>query len=96
MKNPFVYIMASKRNGTLYVGVTSDLVKRVFQHKEGTFKGYSKTYGTDMLVYYEQAENMEVAIVREKRMKDWKRLWKIRLIEEMNPDWKDLYYDIRD
>lgn len=95
-KNPYVYIMASKRNGTLYIGVTSDLVKRVYQHKSGEVDGFSKEHNAKVLVYYEQHGDMENAIIREKQLKKWERLWKLRLIEEMNPDWEDLYYRIRD
>jgi len=88
--------MASKKNGTLYIGVTSDLMKRVHQHKEGVIEGFSKKYDTTMLVYYQAAETMEAVIIREKQMKEWKRLWKIRVIEEMNPEWEDLYLKIRE
>ena len=94
MKQPAVYILASKRNGTLYIGVTSNLVQRIHQHKNDEVEGFSKKYQTHMLVYFEQHETMEPAIIREKRLKEWKRAWKIRLIEEMNPHWKDLYNDL--
>ena len=87
----FVYIMASQRNGTLYTGVTSNLPLRVAQHKEGTFGGFSKRYSCKMLVWFEQHGDMEQAILREKRIKEWKRQWKLRLIEEMNPRWEDLF-----
>ena len=90
-KGGFVYIMASQRNGTLYVGVTSDLPGRVGQHKEGTADGFTRRYGCKMLVWFEQYGEIESAIRREKQMKEWKRLWKLRVIEEMNPDWDDLY-----
>ena len=83
--------MASQRNGTLYTGVTSDLLCRVAQHKAGTFGGFSDRYGCKMLVWFEQHGEIETAIQREKRIKEWKRLWKLRLIEEMNPGWVDLY-----
>ncbi len=86
--------MASKRNGTLYVGFTSNLVKRVYEHKHNMVKGFTQRYGVHMLVYYEQHENHESAIQREKQLKVWKRKWKIRIIEEMNPEWKDLYEEI--
>ena len=86
-----VYIMASWRNGTLYVGVTSDLLKRVHQHKEGTYDGFTKKYSVNRLVWYEIHDNAEAAITREKHMKAWKRIWKIRVIEEKNPEWMDLY-----
>ena len=87
----FVYIMASQRNGTLYTGVTSNLPLRVAQHKEGTFGGFSQRYSCKMLVSFEQHGDMEQAILREKRIKEWKRQWKLRLIEEMNPRWEDLF-----
>lgn len=94
MKQPAVYIMASKRNGTLYVGVTSDLAVRVWQHRNDVVEGFTKKYGVHMLVYFELHDDMESAIVREKRLKKWNREWKLRLIEEMNPDWDDLYESI--
>jgi putative endonuclease len=87
----YVYILASKRNGTLYIGVTNDLVRRVYEHKNGLVEGFTKKYGVHSLVYYEQCEDIESAIQREKRLKFWHRKWKIRLIEEANLDWKDLY-----
>ncbi len=90
-KGGFVYIMASARNGTLYIGVTSDLPGRVWQHKGGIFGGFTAKYGCKMLVWFEQHGEIESAIKREKQMKGWKRLWKLRVIEEMNPDWDDLY-----
>jgi putative endonuclease len=89
-----VYILASKRNGTLYVGVTSNLVQRIWQHKEKAVKGFTADYGVDRLVYYELHGNAEAAITREKRVKAWRRAWKLRLIEAMNPDWRDLYEEI--
>jgi len=95
MKHPVVYILASQRNGTLYIGVTSDLVQRVWQHKNDVFEGFTKEYGVHMLVYFELHEDMESAIIREKRLKKWNREWKLRLIEEKNPEWKDLYDSIR-
>lgn len=94
MKQPAVYILASKRNGTLYVGVTSDLAVRVWQHRNDVVEGFTKKYGVHMLVYFELHEDLESAIVREKRLKKWNRAWKLRLIEEMNPDWDDLYESI--
>jgi putative endonuclease len=94
MKQPAVYILASQRNGTLYVGVTSDLPGRVWQHKNDVADGFTKTYGVHILVYFELHDDMESAIVREKRLKKWNRAWKLRLIEEMNPDWNDLYESI--
>ncbi len=93
-KQPAVYILASKRNGTLYVGVTSDLVKRIWEHKNNMLAGFSKRYNVHQLVWYELHDNMESAILREKRLKDWKRAWKLRLIESINPDWHDLYNSI--
>ncbi|MFA4999332.1 MAG: GIY-YIG nuclease family protein [Parcubacteria group bacterium] len=89
-----VYILASKRNGTLYTGVTSDLKKRVIEHKEGLIKGFTKKYGVNNLVHYEFTENPQSAIQREKYLKNWNRKWKLRLIEENNPDWKDLYEEL--
>ena len=94
MKQPAVYILASQRNGTLYIGVTSDLVQRVWQHKNDVVEGFTKKYGVHRLVYYELHDDVENAIIREKRLKKWNRAWKLRLIEEMNADWKDLYESI--
>jgi putative endonuclease len=91
VKQPCVYILASERNGTLYTGVTSDLVGRIWQHKNDVVPGFSNQYGVHTLVWYEVHEVMESAIGREKNIKAWKRLWKLRLIEEVNPDWNDLY-----
>ena len=93
-KQPTVYILASERNGTLYTGVTSDLVKRVWEHRSNMVEGFTKRYGVHHLVWYEVHENMESAILREKRIKDWKRSWKLKLIEGMNPKWQDLYDSI--
>lgn len=93
-KVPVVYILASKKNGTLYTEVTSDLAKRVWEHKNNLIKGFTKRYGVHSLVWYEVHESMESAIVREKRLKDWKRLWKLELIERNNPEWLDLYNTI--
>ena len=90
-KQPGVYILASKRNGTLYVGVTSDLVKRVWEHKNNMVEGFTKQYNVHELVWYEPHESMESAIVREKRLKDWKRAWKLKLIESKYPEWLDLF-----
>ena len=87
----YIYIMASKRNGTLYVGVTNNLLKRVYEHKNDLVEGFTKRYGIHRLVYYEQVADINSAIQREKRLKKWRRQWKIELIEQMNPDWKDLY-----
>ena len=90
-KHPAVYILASKRNGTLYIGVTSDLVKRIWEHKNNVVDGFTKRYGIHNLVWYEMHESMQSAIEREKKLKDWKRAWKLDLIEKENPDWQDLY-----
>jgi len=94
MKNYYVYILASKRNGTLYVGITSDLVKRVFEHKQGVVEGFSKKHNVKDLVYYEVFDDVDNAIHREKRLKKYTRKAKLKLIEGMNPDWDDLYEDI--
>ena len=94
MKQPCVYILASERRGTLYTGVTSDLLRRVWQHKNGTAESFTKRYGVHTLVWYESHETMESAIAREKSVKEWRRVWKIKLIEEGNPTWRDLYEDI--
>ena len=93
-KQFFVYILASKRNGTLYIGVTSDLLKRIWQHKNKLFDGFSKKYEVDKLVYYEIFPDSLSAIKREKRIKKWRRVWKLRIIEEKNPEWKDLFQEI--
>jgi len=90
----YVYILASGRNGTIYVGLTSDLWKRVFEHKNGFVEGFTKRYGVKMLVYYEAIENFEAALQREKRMKEWNRIWKLHLIETINPAWRDLSDDL--
>ncbi len=94
MKTAFVYILASKRNGTLYTGVTSDLPKRVAQHKQDVVKGFTSKYGVHRLVWYEVHGDIIEAIRRERKIKAWRRKWKLRLIEEMNPEWKDLHADI--
>ncbi|NVM23598.1 MAG: GIY-YIG nuclease family protein [Desulfobacterales bacterium] len=94
-KQFYVYILASKPNGTLYVGVTSNLVQRVWQHKHNMVEGFSKKYSVKTLVYYEVHDNAESAITREKQIKKWRRAWKLRLIEEKNPQWNDLYNRIR-
>jgi putative endonuclease len=86
-----VYLLASRRNGTLYIGVTSNLIKRVWEHKENFVEGFTKKYAVHDLVWYEQHETMAAAIAREKALKEWKRAWKLELIEQANPDWKDLY-----
>jgi len=91
MKPGYVYIMASGRNGTLYIGVTSDLVKRVWEHRNGVVEGFTRKYGCKLLVWYEVHDELDRARYRELQMKKWKRLWKLREIEEMNPECKDLY-----
>ncbi len=88
---PCVYLLASKRDGTLYVGVTSDLHSRMQQHVNGTFEGFTKRYGVRTLIYYEMHDTMAQAISREKRIKEWKRAWKVRLIQSVNPEWLDLF-----
>lgn len=95
MKKQFcVYMLASKKNGTLYIGVTSNLTKRVWEHKHGVVEGFTEKYGVHNLVWYEPHETAESAITREKQMKEWKREWKVKRIVEKNPEWKDLYDEI--
>lgn len=89
-RSPTVYLLASRRNGTLYVGVTSDLLARLHQHRNGLIEGFTSDYGVKRLVWFETHETMESAILREKRIKKWNRQWKINLIEDANPDWDDL------
>lgn len=91
MKQPCVYILASRTNGTLYIGVTSNLIQRTWQHQTGVVEGFTKKYEVHRLVWYEMHETMESAILREKRLKKWNRAWKLQLISEMNPEWQDLY-----
>ena len=93
-RQPCVYILASKRNGTLYVGVTNDVVRRISEHKTGTAEGFTKKYNVKMLVYAEFHATMPEAILREKQMKKWTRAWKLALIEDGNPQWRDLYEDM--
>jgi putative endonuclease len=93
-KQPAVYILVSKRNGTLYIGVTSDLVKRIWEHRNSMVEGFTKRYGVHQLVWYELHGSMESAIEREKRLKEWRRKWKLELIESTNPEWQDLYHTI--
>ncbi len=93
-KHPCVYMLASRRNGTLYIGVTSDLVKRVWEHRNDLAEGFTKRYGVHTLVWYELHEEMPSAIAREKAMKEWKRRWKLDLIERDNPEWRDLYENV--
>ena len=90
----WVYILASRIGGTLYIGVTRDLIRRVYEHKMGLADGFTKKYGVHRLVHFEQYSDIEAAIVREKRLKKWNRSWKIQLIEEKNPNWDDLYPQI--
>ena len=94
IRNPTVYILASKRNGTLYVGVTSDPIKRMWEHKHGVVEGFTRMYRVHTLVYFEQHDRMGGAILREKQIKKWNRAWKVRLIEASNPEWRDLYPEI--
>jgi putative endonuclease len=91
MKTFYIYIMASKKNGTLYIGVTNDLRRRVWQHKNDMLEGFTKKYGVHYLVWYEATNDVQEAIQREKQMKKWNRQWKINLIESENPEWADLY-----
>ena len=94
MKTPCVYMLASKPNGTLYVGVTSNPIQRIWQHKNHWTEGFTKRYGVHLLVWYEVHESMESAVRREKAIKKWNRAWKIELIEKSNPTWRDLYDEI--
>ncbi|MBI1319766.1 MAG: GIY-YIG nuclease family protein [Candidatus Hydrogenedens sp.] len=93
-REPTVYILASKRNGTLYIGVTSDLERRLLEHREGRIPGFTKKYNVKMLVYHESDSDMSVMIEREKQLKKWNRAWKIELIEQDNPEWRDLAPEI--
>ncbi|MHC4886346.1 MAG: GIY-YIG nuclease family protein [Planctomycetota bacterium] len=95
-KRFFVYLLASHHNGTLYIGVTSNLTQRVWQHKEKQVEGFTKQYGVNQLVWFEEHSNAEAAITREKQLKKWKREWKVALSEEKNPRWVDLYPEILD
>ena len=94
MKNYYIYILSNKRNGTLYIGVTSNLIKRIQEHKNKLVDGFTKKYNVDKLVYYEQAEQINSALAREKSLKKYNREWKINLIEKENPNWNDLYDSI--
>ncbi len=94
-RRPAVYILASKRNGTLYIGVTSHLPKRVWEHKQDLVDGFTRRYQVHQLVWYELLDSMEAAIQLEKRMKGWQREWKLRAIEDKNPAWRDLFEDLR-
>ena len=93
-KAPCVYILTNQPKGTLYIGVTSDLVSRVWTHKRGNVPGFTSRYGLDQLVWYEWHDDMGQAILREKRLKKWKRPWKLRLVQKANPTWRDLYEDL--
>ena len=90
----YVYILSSKKRGTLYVGVTSNLQKRIYEHKNGIVEGFTKMYGVHCLVYYEVARDAETALMRERQIKKWNRAWKLKLIEEQNPEWEDLYVNL--
>ncbi len=94
MRQPCVYLLASRPNGTLYIGVTSNLVQRVWQHKNNQIEGFTRRYGVHTLVWYEAHETMEAAIIREKAIIEWKRAWKMRLVGESNPEWHDLYEEL--
>jgi putative endonuclease len=94
MKRPCVYLLASRRNGTLYTGVTSDLIARVWQHKNHAVEGFTRRYVVGRLVWFEAHETMVSAIEREKQLKKWRRAWKLELIEQANPEWRDLYDDL--
>ena len=92
-RQPTVYILASRRNGTLYTGVTTNLTKRVWEHKKDIIEGFTKKYGVHLLVYYEFHDDIMSAITREKQIKKWNRAWKLELIERKNPDWRDLWQE---
>ena len=94
MKEYYVYILTNKYNAVLYIGVTSDLIKRIWEHKNKIMKGFSSKYKIDKLVYFEQYNDIKQAIQREKRLKEWQRQWKVVLINSINPEWKDLYDEI--
>jgi putative endonuclease len=90
MKDYYIYILTNKKNGTLYIGVTNNLTRRIYEHRNGTIKGFTKKYNLNKLVYFEQLNDISFAILREKRLKKWNREWKVQLIEKINPEWKDL------
>ncbi len=96
MKPYYVYILASKKNGTLYLGVTNDIARRIYEHKNNLVDGFTKKYSVHCLVYFEVCEDARVAIQREKNIKKWRRRWRIELIEKNNPDWRDLYFEVID
>ena len=90
----YVYILASRRNGTLYTGMTDNLIQRVWMHRNGVLPGFTKSYGVKTLVWYEQHETRQSALTRERRLKKWNRSWKLRIIEQLNPAWSDLYEEL--
>ncbi len=94
MNQYYIYILASKKRGVLYIGVTNNLIKRIYEHKNDLVKGFTNKYHVHKLVYYETTEDVNSAITREKQLKKWKREWKIKLIEQNNPGWKDLYFEL--
>lgn len=94
MKHYYLYILSNKKNGVLYIGVTNNIIKRIHEHKEKLVESFSKKYNCNKLVYYEVFSDIKEAILREKRMKKWKREWKVNLINKLNPEWKDLYQSI--
>ena len=94
MKSYYVYILSSQKNGTLYIGVTNDLKRRVYEHKNNLLEGFTKKYKVHQLVYFENTNDVRSALEREKQLKNWKRIWKINLIEEKNKNWEDLYYSL--
>jgi len=94
MREYYIYILASKRNGTLYTGFTNDLLRRVSEHKSDVVKGFTKKYGVHRLVYFEQYDDYDAVLQREKQIKEWKRKWKVELIERTNPKWKDLFDEL--
>jgi putative endonuclease len=94
-ENFYIYILSSQTRGTLYIGVTSDLCKRIYEHRNGLVEGFTKKYGVHRLVYYEIAKDARTALSREKQLKKWNRAWKFKLIEENNPEWTDLYDSLR-
>ena len=94
MKGGFVYIMASRRNGTIYIGVTSDLRKRAWEHRTGVIGGFTRRYGCKLLVWFQTFDSLDSARHRELQMKEWRRAWKLEAIEQLNPDWRDLYEDL--
>ena len=96
MKTYYVYILVSKGNGTLYIGVTNDLIWRIYEHRDNLVPGFADKYGVHKLVYYEQVDDIRSAIEREKQLKKWSRRWKLQLIESANPYWKDLYDELQD